>query len=135
MIRKLEKTNVDHFSKELGVKMASANDPASSLSGGNQQKVMLARWLMTDPEILILEEPTRGIDVNAKTEVYRLLMRCVKEGKSVIIVSSESPELLGICDRIVVMHDGAVSVILKADESSEAELAQFSQSGGKDIAV
>jgi ABC-type sugar transport system ATPase subunit len=115
--------------------MASANDPASSLSGGNQQKVMLARWLMTDPDILILEEPTRGIDVNAKTEVYRLLMRCVEEGKSVIIVSSESPELLGICDRIVVMHDGLVSVILDAEKSSEAELAQFSQSGGKDVAV
>jgi len=133
--RKKEKENVDHFATELGVKMASADDPASSLSGGNQQKVMLARWLMTDPEILILEEPTRGIDVNAKTEVYRLLMKCVKEGKSVIMVSSESPELLGICDRIVVMHDGKVSVILNAEESSEAELAQYSQSGGKEIAV
>ena len=133
--RKMEKSNVAHFSKELGVKMASADDLASSLSGGNQQKVMLARWLMTDPEILILEEPTRGIDVNAKTEVYRLLMNCVKKGKSVIMVSSESPELLGICDRIIVMHDGKISVILNAEESSEAELAQYSQSGGKEIAV
>lgn len=131
----LENNKADHYINELGIKLASSKSQARSLSGGNQQKVMLARWLMTQAEVLIMEEPTRGIDVNAKTEVYRLLAKCVKEGKSVIIVSSESPELLGICDRIMVMCEGETTAILDAKDADETILARYSQSGGNNIAI
>jgi ribose transport system ATP-binding protein len=131
----LENKKTDQYVSELGIKLASSKSQARSLSGGNQQKVMLARWLMTQAEILIMEEPTRGIDINAKTEVYKLLAKCVKEGKSVIIVSSESPELLGICDRILVMCEGEMTAIVDAKDADETTLARYSQSGGNNIAI
>jgi len=80
----------------------------SSLSGGNQQKIVLAKWLETNSDIIIFDEPTRGIDVGAKYEIYLLINQLANEGKSIIIVSSELPELLGMCDRIIVMHEGHV---------------------------
>ena len=80
-----------------------------SLSGGNQQKVIIGRWLLTKPEILLLDEPTRGIDVGAKYEIYQLIIDLAKEGKGVIMVSSEMPELLGVCDRILVMSGGRLA--------------------------
>ncbi len=76
------------------------------LSGGNQQKVLVSRWLPTAPEMLILDEPTRGIDVGAKTEIYRLMVELARGGKAIILISSEMPEILGMCDRIMVMHEG-----------------------------
>ena len=80
-----------------------------SLSGGNQQKVIIGRWLLTDPDVLLLDEPTRGIDVGAKYEIYQLILDLANKGKTVIMVSSEMPELLGVCDRIVVMSGGRVA--------------------------
>ena len=86
------------------------------LSGGNQQKVVLAKWLATKPRIVLLDEPTRGIDVGAKVAVYQLMRRLAKEGVAILMISSELPEVIGMSDRIIVMHDGRASAELPADE-------------------
>ena len=91
------------------------------MSGGNQQKVILGRWLLTDPEILMLDEPTRGIDVGAKYEIYQLIINLANKDKAVMMVSSEMPELLGICDRILVMSNGRLAGILDNDENISQE--------------
>ena len=93
-----------------------------SLSGGNQQKVIIGRWLLTKPEVLLLDEPTRGIDVGAKYEIYQLILDLAKEGKGVIMVSSEMPELLGICDRILVMSGGVLAGEVDARNTSQEEI-------------
>lgn len=93
-----------------------------SLSGGNQQKVILARWLLTDPEVLLLDEPTRGIDVGAKYEIYQLILNLAKEGKTVIMVSSEMPELLGVCDRILVMSGGQLAGEVDVKTTTQEEI-------------
>ena len=93
-----------------------------SLSGGNQQKVILGRWLLTDPEVLLLDEPTRGIDVGAKYEIYQLIIDLANRGKSVVMVSSEMPELLGICDRIIVMSGGRKAGEVNAKETTQEEI-------------
>ncbi|MGL5417406.1 MAG: galactose/methyl galactoside ABC transporter ATP-binding protein MglA [Clostridium sp.] len=97
--------------ESMRVKTPSSKTAIRSLSGGNQQKVIIGRWLLTKPEILLLDEPTRGIDVGAKYEIYQLIIELAKKGKGVIVVSSEMPELLGICDRILVMSNGRVAGI------------------------
>ena len=94
----------------------------SSLSGGNQQKVILGRWLLTEPEVLLLDEPTRGIDVGAKYEIYQLIIDLANKGKCVIVVSSEMPELLGICDRILVMSGGRLAGEVNASETTQEEI-------------
>jgi len=93
----------------MRTKTPSQETKIRSLSGGNQQKVIIGRWLLTDPEVLLLDEPTRGIDVGAKYEIYQLILDLANKGKTVIMVSSEMPELLGVCDRIVVMSGGRVA--------------------------
>ena len=93
-----------------------------SLSGGNQQKVILGRWLLTEPEVLLLDEPTRGIDVGAKYEIYQLIIDLANKGKCVIVVSSEMPELLGICDRILVMSGGRLAGEVNASETTQEEI-------------
>ena len=111
-------------STEWGINAMRTKTPSQrtqirSLSGGNQQKVILARWLLTDPEVLLLDEPTRGIDVGAKYEIYQLILELAKQGKTVIMVSSEMPELLGVCDRILVMSGGRLSGEVDAKETSQ----------------
>lgn len=106
----------------MRIKTASQSTQIRTLSGGNQQKVILGRWLLTEPEILMLDEPTRGIDVGAKYEIYQLIDALAAKGKSVIVVSSELPELLGICDRIYVMSGGRIAGELKANEATQEEL-------------
>lgn len=96
-----------------------------NLSGGNQQKVLIARWLLTQPDILILDEPTRGIDVGAKYEIYTIMMDLVKQGKSIIMISSEMPELLGVSDRVMVMCEGRVSGILSREEADQIKVMQL----------
>lgn len=96
----------------MHVKTPSQKTHIRTLSGGNQQKVILGRWLLTKPEVLLLDEPTRGIDVGAKYEIYQLIIDLAQEDKGVIVVSSEMPELLGICDRIMVMSNGHLAGIL-----------------------
>lgn len=123
--RRKETENTAAFINRLRIKCTSERNQVSSLSGGNQQKVMLARWMMTDAEIYLFEEPTRGIDVNAKTEVYTAIGECVKRGKGAIVVSSEEEEVLGICDKILVMNGGKICAVLKAAESSVAEIKSY----------
>ncbi|MGQ7198557.1 ATP-binding cassette domain-containing protein, partial [Escherichia sp. HC-TM1] len=92
--------------QRMTVKAASSETPIGTLSGGNQQKVAIARGLMTRPKVLILDEPTRGVDVGAKKEIYQLINQFKADGLSIILVSSEMPEVLGMSDRIIVMHEG-----------------------------
>jgi inositol transport system ATP-binding protein len=116
--------NVEHeivkeiFSK-MQVKTPTLETPIESLSGGNQQKIVLAKWMICDPDIMILDEPTRGIDVGAKYEIYKLITNLVKERKSVLMISSELPELIGMCDRIYIMNQGRIV--------GEIERSTFSQ--------
>lgn len=107
--QRAERREVEKFTRELRVKCSGLNQDVMNLSGGNQQKVCLAKWLMTDPDIFILDEPTRGIDVGAKAEFYRIINELAEKGASVIVVSSEEQELMGICDRILVMHEGRIT--------------------------
>lgn len=114
-------------STEWGIRAMRTKTPSQktqirSLSGGNQQKVILARWLLTEPEVLLLDEPTRGIDVGAKYEIYQLILNLAKEGKSVIMVSSEMPELLGVCDRILVMSGGRLAGEVDAKTTTQEEI-------------
>lgn len=111
-----ENERAKSFAERLRVKAASTENPVKSLSGGNQQKVALARWLMTRPKILILDEPTQGIDVGAKSEIYRLMRELAKEGLAILMISSETPEILGMADRVAVMARGEIAGILDRSE-------------------
>ncbi|MFI3141904.1 MAG: ATP-binding cassette domain-containing protein [Clostridia bacterium] len=106
----------------MRIKTPSQKTKIGSLSGGNQQKVILGRWLLTEPEVLLLDEPTRGIDVGAKFEIYQLIINLAKEGKTVIMVSSEMPELLGVCDRILVMSGGQLAGEVQAATTTQEEI-------------
>ncbi len=106
----------------MHIKTPSQQTQIRSLSGGNQQKVIIGRWLLTNPEVLLLDEPTRGIDVGAKYEIYQLIIDLAKQGKGVIMVSSEMPELLGVCDRIIVMSGGRVAGEVDAKTTSQEEI-------------
>lgn len=106
----------------LNISTPSINTQVQYLSGGNQQKVVIAKWLMADSNIIFLDEPTRGIDVGAKVEIYRLITDLVKRGKTVIMISSEMPELLGMCDRIMVMHEGRKMGELMHDEATQEKV-------------
>ena len=108
--------------KAMHIKTPSQKTQIRSLSGGNQQKVIIGRWLLTKPEVLLLDEPTRGIDVGAKYEIYQLIIDLANEGKGVIMVSSEMPELLGVCDRIIVMSGGQVAGEVDAQNTSQEEI-------------
>ena len=115
--------------EKLRVKIGHPQDPADSLSGGNQQKVVLAKWLHTQPKVLILDEPTRGIDISAKAEIYTILHQLVAQGVCVIVVSSELPEILGICDRVLVMRDGQIVGELQGKQTSEEEIMSYASFG------
>jgi len=111
--------------ERMGIKVASPKSLASTLSGGNQQKVVLAKWLMTLPDVLILDEPTRGIDVGAKVEIYKIMSELVANDKAVIMISSEMPEIIGISDRIVVMHGGRVTGELGRSEVTQEKIMEL----------
>jgi ribose transport system ATP-binding protein len=121
-----EKEATASYIAQLRIKAQSPRQAISTLSGGNQQKVMLSRWMMMDPDIFLLEEPTRGIDVKAKMEVYETIGECVKKGKGVIVVSSEEEEVIGICDRIIVMRGGKIQAVLDAKSTSTSEIKAYS---------
>lgn len=116
------KEDTDWSIQAMHIKTPSQHTQIRSLSGGNQQKVIIGRWLLTKPEILLLDEPTRGIDVGAKYEIYQLIIDLANEGKGVIMVSSEMPELLGVCDRILVMSGGQVAGEVDAKNTSQEEI-------------
>lgn len=111
--------------KKLSIKTPTTKTKIQSLSGGNQQKVVISRWLARDPEIFILDEPTRGIDVGAKYEIYSIMVQLAKQGKSVIMISSEMPELLGMSDRIMVMCEGRLSGILEGREANQEKIMEL----------
>ena len=120
-----ERCSAEKYKNELNIKTPSLNREVMYLSGGNQQKVLLAKWLCSDSAIILFDEPTRGVDVGAKHEIYLLLIELVKNGKSVIMISSEMPELLGMCDRMLVMRRGKISTILSRNEFDEKKILQF----------
>jgi len=110
------------FRARLATRCAGVHQQVVNLSGGNQQKVVLAKWLFADPTVLLLDEPTRGIDVGAKFEIYTLIARLADEGKSIVLISSEMPELLGMCDRLYVMSEGSLVAELAAAEASQEQI-------------
>jgi putative multiple sugar transport system ATP-binding protein len=110
------------FRDKLRIRSSGVNQKTVNLSGGNQQKVVLSKWLFTDPEVLILDEPTRGIDVGAKYEIYTIIAQLAAEGKCVIVISSEMPELLGMSDRIYVMNEGRFVAEMPAAEASQEKI-------------
>lgn len=117
-----EKKAGDGLMDMLSVKAHSRDTLVSALSGGNQQKVILARWMSTNPKVLILDEPTKGIDVGAKAEIYKLIDEFTAQGECVIMVSSEMPEILGMSDRIAVMHEGELAAVFDRDEATQEKL-------------
>ncbi len=114
-----EKNVAEKMTKEMGTKTPSIEQKVGNLSGGNQQKALLGKWLFAEPDVLILDEPTRGIDVGAKYDIYCLVNKMVENGKSVIMISSEMPELIGMCDRIYVMNEGEIKGELDAGEATQ----------------
>ena len=110
------------YRRDLRIRSSSVYQQTVNLSGGNQQKVVLAKWLFAGPEVLILDEPTRGIDVGAKYEIYGIINKLAEQGKAVIVISSEMPELLGITDRIYVMNEGAFVAEMPTREASQEKI-------------
>ena len=126
--RQREGARIDEMVRRIQIKIGSLNDPVSSLSGGNQQKVVLAKWLATKPTVLVVDEPTRGIDVGTKAEVHRLMSSLAAEGVAVLMVSSELPEVLGMADRVLVMREGRLVAELSRSEATE-ESVMFAATG------
>lgn len=112
----------EQYKSRINIKSRSINQTVGTLSGGNQQKVVLAKWMMTQPDVLILDEPTRGIDVGAKYEIYCVINELAKSGKAVIIISSEMPEIIGMCDRAYVLNNGAIAAELQRNELSQENI-------------
>lgn len=127
---KKEEEFVEDLIQKLHVKTASQHLSVKSLSGGNQQKIVIGKWLGIQPKILILDEPTRGVDVGAKKEIYQLMNELTKQGVAIIMVSSELPEILGMSDRILVIHEGKVSATLSRNEADQEKIMQAA-TGGK----
>ena len=128
--RQKENRITDEYIQKLSIRTPSAQQLAGRLSGGNQQKVVLSKWLLSEPEIIILDEPTRGIDVGAKRDIYLLIGGLVRQGKAVIVISSEIPEVMGLSDRILVMAEGRVTgELLRPDFSQEQIMTYAAQFG------
>ncbi|SDC41555.1 xylose ABC transporter ATP-binding protein [Pelagirhabdus alkalitolerans] len=124
-----EVVQTEHFNEKMRVKTPSLETPVLTLSGGNQQKVVLSKWLMTNPKVLILDEPTRGIDVGAKQEIYKLINELTEQGVSVIMISSELPELLGMSDRVLVMADYSITGELTREEANQEAILKLATGG------
>ena len=116
---------VDDSIKKLSIKTPSMKEHIANLSGGNQQKVIVARWLANDPDVLIMDEPTRGIDVGAKYEIYQIMIDLVKQGKSIIMISSEMPELIGMSNRIIVMCNGHITGEVEGEDATQEKIMSF----------
>jgi ribose transport system ATP-binding protein len=126
-----ERETIEGYIKKLNIKTPSSYQKVRNLSGGNQQKVVLARWLLRDSKVLIFDEPTRGIDVNAKIEVYNLINDVIKAGKAVVLISSELPELLGMCDRIAVMCQGTMTGELSREDATQELVLHYATGGDR----
>src|SRR5699024_2774038 len=121
----------ESYRKRVNIKTNNVENRVTSLSGGNQQKVVISKWLFTEPEVLFLDEPTRGIDVGAKYEIYSIIEEMSQEGKAVCIISSELPEILGMCDRIYTMNEGKITgEVLREDANQEILMAKMTSLRG-----
>ncbi len=127
----LELASTGQFIEELNIRVPAIDATVDTLSGGNQQKVSLAKWLMTNPRILMMDEPTRGIDVGTKYQIYEIMDRLAAAGMAIIMVSSELPEILGMSDRILVMHEGTVAAILERDEADAETIMSLATMGAE----
>lgn len=116
------------------MKCGSIEQPIRELSGGNQQKVVAAKWLLTEPQVFVLEEPTRGVDVNARVDFYELINKLTADGKAVILVSTDLPELLGMSDRVLVMWEGQIAKEFKRGEATEEDVMLHAAGEHKDAA-
>jgi ribose transport system ATP-binding protein len=124
-----ERENVSQYVDAINIKTPSINQEVRNLSGGNQQKVVLAKWLYADADVIIFDEPTRGIDVGAKEEIYRFMVQLAKQGKYVLMISSEMPELIAICDRVFVMREGQIVAEIGREQLSEETILTYSIGG------
>jgi ribose transport system ATP-binding protein len=123
--KKDENNIVADYIKKLSIKTTGASQRIKNLSGGNQQKVIIAKWIMLSPKVLIIDEPTKGIDVGAKKEIYDVLNELKKTGKAIIMISSDMPEIVGICDRVIVMHEGMVTGELDREEANQENIMKL----------
>jgi len=123
------------YVQQLSIKISSLDDPVRSLSGGNQQKTTLARWLATNPKLLILDEPTHGVDIGAKADIYQLIRDLARQGISILLISSELPEILTMSDRVVVMHEGRVTGILEREQCDENTIMRYAAGLGEETAL
>jgi len=121
----LEKAKAEEIRTKLGVKTPTVEQDVGNLSGGNQQKVLVGKWIFAEPDVLMMDEPTRGVDVGAKYEIYQIINDLVSQGKAVMMISSELPELLGMCDRIYVMNEGRLIAELKAEDASQEIIMSY----------
>lgn len=128
-----ENVVAEDFRKKFNIKSSSVLQKAGNLSGGNQQKVVLSKWIFTEPDVLILDEPTRGIDVGAKYEIYTIINQLADSGKSIIVISSEMPELLGLCDRIYVVNEGEIAGELSRSEATQESIMKCIMNHSKGI--
>jgi ribose transport system ATP-binding protein len=129
--REAEASQANKLARQLSIRMGGIDNPVSSLSGGNQQKVAIAKQLAVGPRVIIMDEPTRGIDVGAKSEIHRLLRELASSGIGIVVISSELPELLGLCDRVLVVREGRVAGELNAEEMSEEAVMRLASGIGK----
>jgi ABC-type sugar transport system ATPase subunit len=114
----MEDRHAQEYVEKLRIILRSLNQPVRELSGGNQQKVVLAKWLLAEPKIILLDEPTRGIDIGAKSEVHRLIGELASQGLAILMISSEMPEILAMSDRIIVMREGSISGHFTRDQAT-----------------
>ena len=128
---KLEKEIVNEKIKQLNIKVSSMEQPVGNLSGGNQQKIVFAKVLETMPKILILNEPTRGVDIGAKAEIYQIMNELTEKGISIILVSTDLPELIGMSDRVIVMREGKIVNELKKEEVNQEIILAYAAGGVK----
>jgi ABC-type sugar transport system ATPase subunit len=120
--RRAETQLAEHYQRTLDIRTSSLRRNGSLLSGGNQQKVVLAKWLATRPKVLILDEPTRGIDMNAKSEIYRLIFELAANGMAIMMISSEMEEIIGVADRVIVMREGRIAGELNGNQIAESSV-------------
>jgi rhamnose transport system ATP-binding protein len=131
--RRKERQLADRYAAQFRVRMTDVEQMVSALSGGNQQKVVIAKWLATKPRVLILDEPTRGIDIGAKVEVHRIIAELAASGLGIILISSDLPEVLAMSDRVLVMHEGRLTAELSRAEATE-ERVMFAATGQHSVA-
>lgn len=132
ILKSEESRQADRYIDQLKIKTPNRDTPTGDLSGGNQQKVVVAKWLLTEPDIIILDEPTRGIDVGAKRDIYLLIGELVKQGKAVVVISSEIPEIMGLCDRVIVMAAGKMTGEVMRKDFTQELIMTYAAKFGED---